>query len=126
MDSSKRNTQSFRDLIVWQKSHEFILLIYNITSLFPTHEQFGLTNQLRRAGVSITSNIAEGYGRKLKKDKEHFYIMSFGSLEEAINQIIIAHDLGYINHAKYNEAIDLSDTVGKLLNGLLKAHRGKF
>jgi len=115
----KRKTISFNDLIVWQEGHKLVLLIYKTTGNFPKDEIYGLTNQLRRASVSITSNIAEGFCRKSFKEKIQFYYVSLGSLSEVNSQIIIARDLGYISSDVFN-SIDLQIiSVGKLLNGLI-------
>ena len=81
---------SFEKLHVWIDSKELIKLIYIITKDFPNEEKFGLTSQLRRASVSIASNLAEGTSRKTNKDKAHFTTLSFSSLMEVLNQIIIA------------------------------------
>lgn len=116
-------TNSFQDLTVWQEAHKLVLSIYKLSKQFPKDEQFALTNQIRRAAVSITSNLAEGYGRKTSKDKENFYIMARGSLDEVRNQILIARDLGYIDRSKIIAIEEQTDVVGKLLSGLLRAHR---
>jgi len=75
-------TKTFEDLLVWQKSHEFVLEVYKITKQFPKEEVYGLTSQFRRAAVSISANIAEGYKRKSTKEKLRFYNISQASLEE--------------------------------------------
>lgn len=84
---------SFEKLTVWIDSKELIKLIYLITKEFPTEEKFGLTNQIRRAGISVASNLAEGTSRNTNKDKAHFTTLSFSSLMEALNQIIISYEL---------------------------------
>lgn len=78
-----RKIQSFHDLRVWQESHSLVVCVYKTTKSFPKEELFGLTNQIRRASVSITSNLAEGFGRETIKDRVHFYIMSLGSLKRS-------------------------------------------
>lgn len=93
----KQKIQNFTDLIVWQKGHKLVLEVYKQTKKFPKDELFGLVSQIRRASVSITSNIAEGFGRFSEKEKLHFYSFAYGSLMEVQNQIIIAKDLGFIN-----------------------------
>lgn len=115
--------KTFKDLTVWQEAHQLVLMAYKITEAFPTKEQFGLSAQMRRAAISVTSNIAEGFGRKTANDKEHFYVMAYGSLTELENQLEIAHDLHYINKETYNLAYHRINEVGQLLNGLLRAHR---
>lgn len=87
-------SRSFEDLIVWQKAHVFVLAIYKITKKYPKEEIFGLVNQMRRAAISITANIAEGYTKISPKDKLRFYNISQGSLEETRNFIILSKDLG--------------------------------
>lgn len=113
----------FTDLIAWQKSHQYVLAIYNISSNFPKTEDFGLTSQLRRAAVSITSNIAEGFDRKSNKDFSHFLIMARASLSETQNQLIIAKDLDYITYEVFDNLNRKSVEAHKVINGLLKALR---
>src|SRR4051794_41117633 len=89
--------QSYRDLIAWQKARQFTKSIYEVTARFPKNEMFGLTMQLRRAAVSIVSNIAEGQARYSKKEFIHFLRNSRGSLAEVETQIIVSEDLGYLS-----------------------------
>lgn len=88
-------SQSFTDLLVWQKSHDFVLAIYRITEEFPKHEIYGLTSQFRRAAVSIAANIAESYRKKGQKEKLNFLNIAHSSLEECRYYIILSNDLGY-------------------------------
>lgn len=118
--NQESSIKNFTDLIAWQKSHELILMIYKITKTFPKEEMFGLTNQLRRAAVSITSNIAEGFSRNSYKEKAQFYSISLGSLTETENQLFIARDVSYLNPTIVNQIIPLMITINKLLNGLIK------
>lgn len=111
----------FKDLIVWEKGHSLVLMLYKVTSNFPVSEQFGLTNQLRRASVSVTSNIAEGFSRQSIKEKIQFYYMAHGSLSELENQVQIARDIGYISKAEYETINNLCFETGKLLNSLIKS-----
>jgi len=90
-------TMSFKDLIVWQKSYELVLEIYKTTGNFPKSEIYGLSQQMRRAAVSIPSNIAEGYGRKHKTEYNQFLSISYGSLLELETQFLLATDLNYIS-----------------------------
>ncbi len=90
--------QTFKDLTAWQQAHNLVLFIYKITDSFPKTELFALNTQMRRAAISITSNIAEGFGRSTSKDKRHFYTISKGSLLELDSQIAIANDLQYITN----------------------------
>ena len=113
--------KSFTDLTAWQKAHQFAVAIYNETRDFPSQEQFGLTSQIRRAAVSITSNIAEGFSRSTKADKLHFYTMASGSLTEVQSQLLIARDVSYLDSKVCQELAQHSTVVQKLLNGLMKA-----
>lgn len=112
--------KTFMDLFAWQKGHRLVLYIYKLTLKFPTYEQFGLADQIRRASVSITSNIAEGFSRHSNKEKKQFYSISLGSLTETQNQLIIARDLKYITADEFD--ISFTDTieVSKLINSLIK------
>lgn len=98
--------QSFRDLHVWQKSHEFVLAIYELTQSFPKQELYGLTSQLRRAAVSIPANIAEGFRRRGKPDKARFMNLAESSLDECQDYLILAQDLGYGNTAQIAARLD--------------------
>ena len=89
-------TRSFKDLIVWQKSYKLVLEIYRITKNFPKDEMYGLTQQMRRAAISMPSNIAEGYGRKHKAEYKQFLSIAYASLAELETQYMLAIDLGYI------------------------------
>lgn len=117
----KTKIRSFTDLTAWKKAHAFVLKIYRITKLFPREELYGLTNQIRRASVSITSNIAEGFYRRTAQDKNHFYFSSLTSLAEVQNQLIIARDLDYISNNIFQDAAKDSIEVQKLINGLIKS-----
>lgn len=112
--------KSFTDLNAWKEAHKLVLLIYKITKNFPKEEQFGLINQIRRAVVSVTSNIAEGFSRSSYKEKSQFYSMALGSLTEVQNQLLIARDLEYMSKAEFAELAGITITVNKLLNGLIK------
>ncbi len=115
--------QSFTDLEAWQAAHQLGLTIYKLTAQFPTSEQFSLVSQMRRASVSVSSNIAEGFGRKTPKDKEHFFTMASGSIYELKSQLLFARDLGYAPKQNYNLTFDQLTTAHKLIHGLLRAHR---
>ncbi|WP_210150405.1 four helix bundle protein [Chryseobacterium scophthalmum] len=114
---------SFRDLIVWQKSHEFVLEIYRISSAFPKEETYALTSQLRRAAVSIPANIAEGFTKKTLPNKLNYISPSEGSLQEVKYYLILAKDLNYINNITFESAINSCEEIGKLLNGYIKTIR---
>jgi len=113
--------RTFTQLNTWQQGHKFVLLIYEITGKFPNSEKFGLVNQMRRAAVSVTSNIAEGFCRNSRKEKIQFYRTSLGSLTEIQNQLIIAKDLALIKYEDFEKAFEQSVTVSKLINGLIKS-----
>lgn len=93
---SGKKIRSFTDLHAWQKAHELVLEVYKITKYFPREEQFGLTNQIRRASISVSSNLAEGFSRRSYKEKIQFYSMALGSTTEVQNQLLIAKDVDYI------------------------------
>src|SRR6187431_303414 len=88
-------SQSFRDVLVWQKAHAFTLSVYRCTEAFPKHELFALTSQLRRAAASVPSNFVEGFRKRTKPDKLRFYNIAQGSADECLYQLILAHDLNY-------------------------------
>ncbi|MFH0776876.1 MAG: four helix bundle protein [Patescibacteria group bacterium] len=113
--------QTFKDLKVWQKAHNLVLTIYKVTRKFPTEEKFGLTSQLRRAAISIASNIVEGFKRKTKNDSLHFYTISEGSLEEVKYQTLLAKDLGYFPKQTYEEITANAEEIGRMLCGFKKA-----
>lgn len=118
------SAQSFEDLIVWQKAHQYVLDIYRVTKGYPKDELFALVNQMRRASASITANIAEGFVRQGQRDKLHFYNISQGSLEETKNFVILSKDLGYISEDNKIQLLTEAKEVGRLLNayrqGLMK------
>lgn len=110
-------TKTFEELLVWQKAHKFVILVYKITEAFPNHEMFGLTSQFRRAAVSIAANIAEGYKKKDYKNKLNFMNIAHSSLEECRYYIILSKDLGYSTDSGAN---DLIEEVSKLLHAYTK------
>ncbi|GAB4426694.1 MAG: four helix bundle protein [Anaerolineae bacterium] len=104
--SGKKPTASFRDLIVWQRAHAFVLAVYRLTATFPTDERFGLTSQFRRAAVSIPANIAEGFRKYSPADKARLMNIAEGSLEECRYYCILTQDLGYGNTEQLQIAIE--------------------
>jgi four helix bundle protein len=120
---------SFEKLEVWKNSIKFAKLIYNVTNYFPNEERFGLVPQIRRAAISISSNIAEGSAKKSLKEQAKFTEISFGSLLEILNQTIIAKELKYINEEKYTEIrekiLELSRQINALKNSQLRRIDGK-
>jgi four helix bundle protein len=113
--------KNYRDLIVWQKSVDLSIAVYRVTKGFPKEELYALSSQLRRAAVSIPSNIAEGQGRHSKKDFAHFLSIAYGSLREIETQIHIAMRLGYIRSETESDLQNLCGEVGRLLNALIKS-----
>ncbi|OGK30991.1 hypothetical protein A3F29_04275 [Candidatus Roizmanbacteria bacterium RIFCSPHIGHO2_12_FULL_33_9] len=111
--------KSFTDLVAWKKSHQFALEIYKITKKFPSEEKFGLIDQLRRASISITSNIAEGFSRRTSKEKIRFYYTAFGSLLEIQSQLLISRDLNYFKDTE--RIFAKSVEIKKLISGLIKS-----
>lgn len=117
-------TQSFEQLEVWQKAHQYVLSIYKITKKYPKEEIFGLISQVRRSAISITANIAEGYIRIGSKEKLRFYNISQGSLEETRNFVILSKDLEYISEQDKtmldNQAAEISRMLNAYCRGLIK------
>lgn len=112
--------RNYKDLIVWQKSVDLAVQIYQVTNDFPKSESYGLTDQLRRASVSIASNIAEGCGRQLRTaDQKHFLRVAYGSAQELETQLIIAHKLKYLSLEDFKKVSDLLLEVIKMLSVLI-------
>ena len=116
---------SFKDLRVWQESMKFVVDVYRATEQFPRHELFGLTSQLRRAAVSVPSNIAEGKGYRSDREFGNFLPHARGSLLEAQTQVTIAKELQYLNDEEAICILESSDTIGRSLNSLINAMREK-
>lgn len=119
MEESLEPIKSFTQLKVWMKGHSLVLRIYAVTKKFPYNESFGLASQLQRSVVSITSNIAEGFTRRTKKDKCHFYTMAAGSNTEVQNQLLITRDVGYITPEEFSNLAATTVEIGKMLNSLI-------
>jgi four helix bundle protein len=111
-------SNTFRDLKVWQRSIDLAEDVYRLTAGFPASEMYGLSSQMRRASVSIPSNIAEGWGRRSRKDYGRFVLVARGSNDELQTQLVIAARLGFGNASHLAEATALSDEIGKMLSGL--------
>jgi four helix bundle protein len=105
-------THGFENLLVWQKSHEFVLNTYKMTLTFPDSEKFGLTSQFRRAAISILANIAEGYGKRSAIDKARFYNIAQGSLNECRYYLRLTNDLGYADTLSFTNQLN---EIGKML-----------
>ncbi len=113
----RKPAKSFKDLIVWQKAYRLVLETYKTTKEFPKEELYGLTQQMRRAAISIPCNIAEGYGRKHKREYHNFLSIAYGSLLEYETQFLLSRDL---NYAKSNETVKgLINEVGAMLYRML-------
>ncbi|MFN3740618.1 MAG: four helix bundle protein [Thermodesulfovibrionales bacterium] len=112
---------NYKNLIVWQKAHSLALIIYKITEQFPRHEQYALTSQIRKAALSIPTNIVEGYNRKSKREFIHFIDISLGSLAEVEYLLEFSVDLGYIEKSQLDKIQPLIDEIGKLLWSLQKS-----
>ena len=113
-------TYNFEKLEVWQLARKFVVKIYSATSIFPTEEKYGMVSQLRRAAISVCSNLAEGSSRSGLRDQLHFYNISYSSLMEVLNQLIISMDLGWINSEQLkvfrSDLEILSAKIGALRN----------
>ena len=109
-----------KDLIVWQKSMELTRIIYTLTKRFPQGEIFGLTNQIRRAVVSIPSNIAEGFGRNSDKQFIHFLKIAKGSAAELETQLLISRDLSYLTAKDAKSTVALYDEIARMLGALIR------
>ena len=113
-------TQSFKDIVAWQRAHHFVLLVYKFTRTFPVEERFGLCSQFQRAAVSIPANIAEGYRKLSKADKLRFLNVAQGSLEECRYYILLSKDLNYISEDNNKELTTSIEDVSRLLNAYSK------
>ncbi len=118
--------RSFEDLDVWQQGHALVIVIYDLTKGYPKEEVYGLVSQMRRSAVSITSNIAEGFGRFSIKEKAQFYLIAKGSLVELHNQLLISRDVGYISPEITATTIEQLTRVHKILNGLITKTKTTF
>ena len=119
--ANKKMVNSFKDLIVWQKSHEMTLKIYKITLTFPIEEKFGIVSQMRRAAYSVSANIVEGHSRNSKKEFLHFLNIAKGSLEELKYFIILSKDLGYLKKEIATELEEKTDEISKILYSFTKS-----
>jgi four helix bundle protein len=118
MGEQRPTAKTFRDLVVWQKAHRFVLAVYALTASFPKSETYGLTLQMRKAAVSIPANIAEGFRRRGKADKVRFLNTSESSLEESRYYLILTGDLGY---GSTGELLNSLEEVSRLLHGYSQA-----
>ncbi|HEY4510867.1 MAG TPA: four helix bundle protein [Candidatus Paceibacterota bacterium] len=117
----QENQKGYRKLIVWQKADELAFQIYLVTKNFPRDEIFGLTSQMRRAAVSVSANITEGYARSSRKEKMQFYNIARGSLTEVEYYIDFSFRLGYVTKENYPNLVKLRDETGRLLHGFIQS-----
>ena len=120
-EKTDRTGTGFRKLIVWQKAHQLVILVYKLTEKFPKHEMFGLTSQLRRAMVSVPANVAEGYGAGGKGQFGRYLDIAQGSLAEAEYYLILAQDLSYITPSQYEQTESLRAETGFLFHRLIES-----
>lgn len=118
--------QSYRQLIAWQKAFELVKRVYDLTRNFPKEEIYGLTSQIRRASVSISSNIAEGQGRDSTKEFLHHLSIAYGSLMEVETQILIAESLEYLKPEETKLVLEKTAETGRLINGLMRSLKNKI
>jgi len=116
-----RTEKGFRKLIVWQRAHQWVLLIYKLTEKFPRHEMFGLVSQMRRAAVSVAANMAEGYAAGGKGQFGRYLDIAQGSLAEVEYYLILALDLKYITQSEYEQVESLRSETGYLLHRLIES-----
>ena len=112
---------SYKDLVAWQKAMDLVTDVYKFTGAFPKEELYGLTSQLRRAAVSVPSNIAEGQGRKGDGEFKHFLRLSLGSLMEVETQIMISERLGYLTPSSAQSLLRHTGELERIMNGLIKS-----
>lgn len=120
MNNESRKIKSFTELNAWKEGHALVLMIYRITKKFPKEEIFGLTAQIKRAAVSFTSNIAEGFSRNSYREKSQFYSIALGSLTEIQNQLLVARDVGYLSQKEFIIIAEQTVEISKITNGLIK------
>jgi four helix bundle protein len=113
--------KKYSELIAWQKAMDLVQAIYGATSHFPKEEIYGLTSQIRRAAISVPSNIAEGQGRKSTREFQHHLSIAYGSLMEVETQVLIAERLNYLNRVQAQSLIDCTSEVGRVINGLFNS-----
>ncbi|OPZ23336.1 MAG: hypothetical protein BWZ03_00550 [bacterium ADurb.BinA186] len=117
----KAKIKSFTDLNAWKEAHNLVLRVYKVTNGFPREEIFVLVPQIRRCVVSVSSNIAEGFSRRSKREKDQFYHTALGSITELQNQLLISRDLHYLSKEEFIKIADQTVKVSKLVNGLIKS-----
>ena len=115
-----QEVRSYRDLIVWQKAMELVVRVYHMTKVFPPDERFGLTSQVRRAAISIPSNIAEGHARNSTKEYRNFLSIAQGSTAEVETQTMIAVRLGYVSEKQTETILEISSEISRMLAAIKK------
>ncbi len=123
MNQINTKIKTFRDLTVWRKTHRFVLEIYRITQEFPSEEKFGVTAQIRRAAVSIATNIVEGHKRNTIKDFLHFLNIADSSLEETKYLLLLSRDLTYLGDIVFDALSKVCNEIGRMLYALQKSLR---
>ena len=123
---TKKKIQSFKDLYAWQEGHQLVVEVYTATREFPKDELFGITSQMRRAAVSITSNLAEGFGRGTYRDKAQFYTIAHGSTTELQNQLLVSKDVGYIQQKEFEILDTQALKVERIIKALIKKSKTFF
>jgi four helix bundle protein len=118
---NNNRTKPHKRLEVWNKSVDLCVEIYRLSEMFPKTEMYGLSNQMRRAAVSVPSNIAEGAARQTKKEFMNFLHISQGSLSELDTQVIIANRLNYVTDQSYQKTCEKIETISKMITGLIKS-----
>ena len=118
-------TNNFENLGVWKKSHELVLVIYNVTKSFPAYEKFRLTDQICRSASSVCANIVEGNSRRHSKEYLQFINTAYASLEETKYHLLLSKDLGYITEIQYESFLEKATEISKMLNSLRKYLRDK-
>ncbi len=116
--------KSYRDLVAWQKAIVLCKQVYAISATFPRAERFGLISQIRRAAVSVPSNIAEGYGRRSTRDYLRFLNIARGSVAEVVTQLVLAEELGFVDKDRAQSCIASAEEVDRIIFGLIRAVEG--
>jgi four helix bundle protein len=119
--NGRQPAQTFQDLIVWQKSHALVLVVYRLTGAFPKHELYGLASQMRRAAISVPANIAEAFKKRGKLDKARILNISQGSLEELRYYFLLAKDLGYLETTESSSVDEIGRLLGAYTRSLLSS-----
>jgi len=123
---SREPAKSFEDLIVWQKAHHWVLLVYKQSKKFPKEEKYGLTSQLRRSAISFPANIAEGFKKRGKADKVRYINIAQGSLEESRYYLILASDLSYLNDSNISALKEAQEEIGRMLESYAAAIKNSY